>query len=163
MKSYLTILSIVIISLNICQAQDTLKKDVRLLKESIKIDSLISSFINANETIKIRENDSCVLLMLQENNDDAGEIQGIRASNHKSIIFGFANFENSKSIGYFEFSGYLVFVYGDSFMNRFFTYTKSKKEFVFIKPTIYDNIFIVQHFLSWTLFYDHGKFREGVH
>lgn len=163
MKSYLAILSIIVISLNICQAQDTVRRNVPLLKESIKIDSLILCVIDINKSIKVSENDSCMLLGLFKNNNDAGFIRGIHALNHEHVIFDFEKFRNNHGLGYFEFNGYLIFVYGNEFMSQFFTDTKSKKEFTFVKSKVQDEISVMRNFTNWVVFYKNGEFGCGVH
>ncbi len=161
MKIYIAVFVFVVFASNICRAQVTMKS-IPLLKESAKIDSLISSVI-APENLKGLKNGSCILLALNKTKYDAGFVQGIHAIIHKGIVYDYANFNHQKKLGYFEFRGYLIFVYGDSVMNKFFSYTKSRKQFTFIKPTPKQEIFTIHNFMSWALFYREGEFNYGVH
>jgi|SRR6185437_6658766 len=163
MKISVTILFIIFIALNTCSAQDTVTKNLRLLKESVKIDSLISSVIMAPSHLEASKNDSCFLLGLFKSDDDAGFIAGLHVFNHKKTIIGYANFYDRDGLGYFEFRGYLVFVYGDSFKDEFFKRTKLTREFTFITPTANDEIFLDEHYRSWAVFYDNDRFGYGVH
>jgi len=85
MGKYLYSLVIIAITLNICQAQTSKTTFIPLLKESPKIDSLLLSIINS-EYSKALKNDSCFLLDLSINKNDAGFIQSIHAENKKSLI-----------------------------------------------------------------------------
>ncbi|HEY2582917.1 MAG TPA: hypothetical protein VGI43_13975 [Mucilaginibacter sp.] len=155
MKRYLVILTFSVALINICQAQSTFKKSVPLLKESIKIDSLITTTIANLENPKPLENDSCFLLILDKRGFDEGMILCVHTLNHKETILR-GDLRNNKGLGYFELKGYLVFVYGDTFMNEFFTNTKSKKEFAFSKTTDLGGC-------GWAVFYREGTFNIGVH
>jgi hypothetical protein len=100
---------------------------------------------------------------LFKNKSDVGFISGVHTSNHKEIIFDSRNFAINKNCGYFEFNGYLIFVYGDRFMKEFFNNTNSEKEFTFIKPTTQEAAFEMTHLMSWAVFYENGIFNFGVH
>jgi hypothetical protein len=69
-------------------------------------------------------------------------MMGLHAIDHKKIIFVLRDFNSDKSLGYFEFNKYLIFVYGDSSMNKFCTYTKSEREFTFVKPKARDALYL---------------------
>jgi hypothetical protein len=150
-----------LLTISICQAQRVVKKSVALLKESPKIDSLMKLILAIPE--KAAENDSCLLIRLDRNKNDAGSIEGIHTLNHNRVIFDLWNFKDQKDLGCFEFEGYLIFVYGNEFMNDFFTKTGSKKEFDFIKPSVEESVFMIRHFMGWTLFYKNGQFNYEVH
>ena len=144
-------------------AQNTLKRGVPLLRESPKIDSLIKSVINIPANSKSLEDDSCILLGLFKNKNDAGFIGRLYKLNHKQILLDFSNFGKNRNHGYFEFNGYLIFVYGNDFMKEFFTNTQSKKEFTFINPTTQQLISQMRNSVGSFLFYKDGEFYSGVH
>lgn len=162
MKNY-SIIFLLVIALNICQAQDTIKSNIPLLIESSKIDSLISSVINVPEHLKAPKNDSCIVLSLSKNEVE-NFIYGAHALDHRSIIVDLGgNLKDKRSLGYFEFSGYLIFAYGDAFMSKFFTYTEAKKEFTFVKPETKNVLSLIKGYMSWAVFYREGRFYYGVH
>lgn len=162
MKVLTTFFALLVIPF-ISHAQDTLKKSIPLFKQSPKIDSLINSVINHNEGLRVSNKDSCFLLGLYKTKDDAGFISSVKASNHKQIISDFRSFWKNKNCGYFEFKGYLIFVYSDSFMKDFFSKSQSTKEFTFIKPTTQESALELKHSISWAVFYKNNEFRFGVH
>ena len=107
--------------------------------------------------------DSCIILSLSRNEFEK-YIQGTHTLNQRQIIFDLGgNLNNNKNLGYFEFDGYLVFVYGDSFMKKFFVYTTSKRKFILIKPKVKDTLSFIRGFMSWAVFYRDGKFNYGVY
>jgi len=163
MKNYLFILFPFIFASIVCEAQDTVKRNVPLLKESIKIDSLILSVINIPDYLKAPKNDSCIVLSLSKN-DVEKYIYGAHALNHREIIFDLGgNLIHNKSVGYFEFKGYLIFVYGDAFKNDFFSYTEKKRTFAFVKPKPDDIFPLIRGYMSWAVIYRDGGFNYGVH
>jgi len=144
-------------------AQDTLKRNVSLLKESLKIDSLVGAVIKNLGEIKDPVNDSCFLLGLFKNINDAGFLMGLHTVKQKNIIFDTSKLGSETSLGYFEFCGYLVFVYGDDFMSEFFASTTTKKKFTFIKPTKQEFVNELKYMYGWDVFYKEGAFFLGVH
>ena len=146
----------------ITKSQDTVKRDVTLLKESVKIDSLISSLIHISISVKSPKNDSCLLLHLTNNRDDCFVV-GLPARNQKKLIFDLGgNLKNSNTLGYFEFNGYLIFVFCDSFIKKFVTYSKTKKKFVIVEPKVSDFLSLYTGFMSWAIIYSNKKFVYGL-
>jgi len=148
--------------LNNCEGQDTVKKNIKLYKESYKIDSLISRITKDYVFRKSPEKASCFLLNLNEGSDDNGFIMQIRSFNNNQTISEYAYFLNENRLGYFEFNGVLIFVYGDQFMNQLLKKTKNKKEFTFIKSSVDSDVFVMTHFMQYFIFYDHGDLNYGV-
>ena len=163
MKCFINILLIVVGVVNLCKGQDTIKVNVPLLKESEKVDSLICAVVNQNKTYSVaRTDDSCFLLCLSEG-DKLNFVQGIKASIKKNEVFDYANFSKNKNLGFFEFNGYLVFVYGEPFVNKLFRHDTSTKAFNFFKDNISTEFYMIQHYISWAVFYRDGKLNYGVH
>jgi hypothetical protein len=157
MKNCFTTLLFIITAFYFCRAQDTVKMDIPLLLESAKIDSLMSQVIKSPQNLKAIKNDSCLLLSLNKN-ETFSFIHGVHAINSRETVFSIGNFENQKNAGYFEIAGYLVFVYGDESMNKFFANTHQNKEFTFIKPDAQQNIFVILNYLSLGISYNNGVF-----
>jgi len=159
----LIFLFILLIASFFCHAQDTTKRNISLLKESSKIDSLINSIISFSEGPKSSKKDSCFVLSLFKTKSDAGFISNVHISNHKQVISDFRPFWKNINCGYFELNGYLIFIYGDSFMKEFFSNTQTKKEFTFIKPTTQEAVLQLNELMSWAVFYKNNTFSWGVH
>ena len=163
MRYFLIVLCVLTRMANNCQAQDTVTRSVTLFSESPKVDSLISSVIHDNSThSKPAKNDSCFLLELSKDNN-LNFIQGIRASNKKNLVFDYVDFEKYKSLGYFQFNGYLVFIYGKPIVNELFQRTESKKEFHFVKIRGTELMYMLQNYISWAVFYENGELGYGMH
>jgi len=162
MKKCLTVLIIIIITSSTCLAQDSFKKTVPLVKESAKIDSLLSAIINIPKYLKAPKDDSCIALCLGKN-DLEKYVYGLHAINHREIIFDIGNLKSKKRLGYFNLKGYLIFVYGDAFMNEFFIFTNLTKEFIFVKPKAEETLSLMRNFMSWAVFYRDGELNYGVH
>jgi hypothetical protein len=162
MKKRLVFLFLLIAISTICKSQDTIRRNIPLLKESAQVDSLINSVNNISGNSKASKNDSCILLYLTED-IRRNFIQGLHMTNYKKIVYSFADFEKDKSVGYFQFNNYLIFVYGDKFMKQFFTYSKDRKEFTFIRPTTEKYFDMIRHYLCWAVFYDNEHLNYGVH
>jgi hypothetical protein len=160
MKKYLVIfLSFVCIS-SFGFGQTVIKKVIPLLKESTQVDSLLVSVFNMPQNMRAPANDSCILLIFDRHN--FGAIVGLKAVMQRRLIYSQAYTE--KSIGYFEFEGYLIFAYGDESMRRFFTNTNSNKEFNFVKPGTSEMLAMFNSYMSWALFiHDDGELNYGVH
>ena len=157
MKSYL-LTFLFIATFSFCRAQDSLKMALPQLLESAKIDSLISAIIKSPENQKVAKNDSCLLLMLSKN-ETHSYLQGIKAVKNKETIFSAGHSQNQKNIGFFEYNGYVVFVYGDEILDRFFANTDQTKEFTFINPSTQQAIFILSNYLSLNLAYENGTLK----
>jgi hypothetical protein len=157
MKNCLLTLLLIITTRSICFAQDTLKMEVPALLESGKIDSLMLGVIKSPENLKAPKNDSCLLLGLNKN-EIFSYIHGIHAMNNRETIFSIGNFENLNNVGCFEVGGYLVFVFGDEMVSKFFANTHQTREFTFIRPTAQQNIFVILNYLNLSLTYNGGVF-----
>jgi hypothetical protein len=73
------------------------------------------------------------------------------------------DFEKYKSLGYFQFNGCLVFIYGKPIVNELFQRTESKKEFHFVKITGTELMYMLQNYISWAVFYSNGELSYGMH
>ena len=148
--------------LNLTNAQNISKREVVLLKESPKIDSLILKLINIPHNLKAAKNDSCFLLALYKGNVRSS-VQALPAFSKRTEITSIGKFEKDKTLGYFEIYGHLVFVCGDDFMNNFFERTKSKKTFAFRQSGLNEMTAIFGNYMGWAIFYRDGEFNYGMH
>jgi len=162
MKKYTTLVIIITVVSSSCLAQGSFKRTVSLVKESAKIDSLLSAIINIPKYLKAPKDDSCIVLCLGKS-DPERYVYGLHAINHREIIFDIGNLKNKKRLGYFNHKGYLIFVYGDAFMNEFFIYTNLTKEFIFVKPKAEETLSLMRNFMSWAVIYRDGELNYGVH
>ncbi len=153
---------ITVMSFNPSNAQNISKREVVLLKESPKIDSLILRLISIPGEEKAVKDDSCFLLAIYKGNARSF-VQGLPAFNKRTEILSPGKFQKDKTLGYFEIYGHLVFVYGDDFMNKFFERTKSKKTFVFRQSKSSEIIDVVRNYMSWAIFYRDEVFNYGMH
>ena len=157
MKNHILTLLFIIITVNFCFAQDTVKIEVPQLLEAGKIDSLMLSVIKSSENLKSPKNDSCLLLSLTKN-ENFNYIHGIQAINNRETIFSTGNFDNQINLGCFEIGGYQVFVIGDETVKKFFADTHQKREFTFIRPTAQQNIFVILNYVNLAIAYKDGVF-----
>jgi len=163
-RLYLIIFFFLVIPYKGIAQQNTYIKNISLVKESPAIDSLLNRLIANLENLKRVECDSCLLLGLFKRKIDDGFVYNVHKSNDRQkAYYSFPDFAPDKTLGYFNYNGYLVFVYGDASLKEYINYTDFKKPFIFKKPSTQESVSIITHNMPWILFYKNGVFSYGFH